>query len=41
MRRTKRSWRHSARALPAPVPQMLSQKLAPFMEKRQENELYL
>ena len=30
-----------ARALPAPVLQMLSQKLAPFMEKRQENELYL
>ena len=30
-----------ARALPAPVLQMLGQKLAPFMEKRQENELYL
>ena len=30
-----------ARSLPAPVLQMLSQKLAPFMEKRQENELYL
>lgn len=30
-----------ARALPAPVLQMLSQKLAPFMEKRQENELYI
>ena len=30
-----------ARALPAPVLQMLSQKLAPFMEKRQENGLYI
>lgn len=30
-----------ARTLPAPMLQMLGQKLAPFMEKRQENELYL
>ena len=30
-----------ARALPAPVQGMLSQKLAPFMQKRPENELYL
>lgn len=30
-----------ARALPAPVQGMLSQKLAPFMQKRTENELYL
>ena len=30
-----------ARVLPAPVLQMFSQKLAPFMEKRQENELYI
>ena len=30
-----------ARALPETVLQMLGQKLAPFMEKRQENELYL
>lgn len=30
-----------ARALPAPVLQMLTQKLSPFVNKRQENELYL
>lgn len=30
-----------ARALPAQVQGMLGQKLAPFMEKRPENELYL
>lgn len=30
-----------ARALPAQVQGMLSQKLAPFMQKRPENELYL
>ena len=30
-----------ARALPAPVQAMLSQKLAPFAEKRAENELFI
>ena len=30
-----------ARALPAQVQDMLAQKLAPFMQKRPENELYL
>ena len=30
-----------ARALPAQVQGMLAQKLAPFMQKRPENELYL
>ena len=30
-----------ARALPAQVQDMLAQKLAPFMERRPENELYL
>lgn len=31
----------SARALPAPVQAAIGQKLAPFAEKRQENELFL